>query len=342
VTGMVYSTLLASLPGIEHGFGTKRTVLSQGGMASMRQVHSNRILTTDAPGCIGEGDGLITSTRGLALSLRTADCLPILLVDPRKGVVAAIHAGWRGATAGIATEAVRRMSLEFAVDPRDLFAAIGPGIGECCYKVGPEVAIEFRKYFPERADLDGKTNINLAEANRRQLLDAGMMGDRIETIEACTSCDANLYHSYRREGARAGRMVSFIRRSGGFERSALSGADQKLVKVVRAFSLTAIRHLLALDAKRRPRYRGNPLGADVFLAMEAHAESAFVDSAQRGPYVPKQVRFTVQVANCQLALCCVLHFVKSVRAFFDCDALAIPHERLELCPLGLQNVFEFV
>ncbi len=192
------------LPGIEHGFGTRHDHIDQHGMASLRQIHSNRVLIAERPGCAGGGDALITQTPGLALSIRTADCFPILLADPRAGVVAAIHAGWRGTAAGIVQETVRRMRAQFGTDAADLFAAIGPGIGACCYEVGDEVARRF--------GLRGKGKIDLAEANRAQLIECGVKAGRIKSIGRCTFCEPGIFFSYRREGEKAGRMVSFIRR----------------------------------------------------------------------------------------------------------------------------------
>ena len=191
------------LAGVEHGFGTRHDHIEQRGMASLRQIHSNRVLLAQGSGCAGEGDALITQAPGLALSIRTADCFPILLADLRVGAVAAIHAGWRGTVAGIAPETVRRMGAEFGTDPSDLFAAIGPGIGVCCYEVGDEVARRFGQ--------PGKGKVDLAETNRAQLLECGVRAERIESIGRCTVCEPEIFYSYRRQGEKAGRMVSFIR-----------------------------------------------------------------------------------------------------------------------------------
>lgn len=200
---MLKSSLLEQLSGIEHGFGTRHSGLTQDEMASLKQIHSNIVLVADRPsGVIGDADALIVGEPGTTVSIRTADCLPILLADPRTGAVAAVHAGWRGTAARIVEQTIERMNAEYGSRPEDLAAAIGPGIGKCCYEVGLEVA---RRFGEEQA---GK--IDLAEYNRGQLLAAGVT--QIEIVSPCTFCEADTFFSYRREGERAGRMISFIRR----------------------------------------------------------------------------------------------------------------------------------
>ncbi len=164
-------------------------------------------MTAHAPGeRFAEGDALITNHAGLLVGVRTADCVPVLLVDEAKRAVAAVHAGWRGTRAGIASKTVARMGAEFGTAPNDLLAAIGPCINVCCFEVGPEVAAQFREVFPERKDLDRKTHIDLVEANRRQLLSAGLAQERIFTGAPCTFCSPE-FHSFRRD-ASDGRMYS--------------------------------------------------------------------------------------------------------------------------------------
>jgi YfiH family protein len=192
------------LSGFEHGFGTRHSNLSQDTMASLKQIHSGLVLCADRDaGCVGEGDALISNWPGRLVSVRTADCLPILLADARTGAVAAIHAGWRGTVAQIAATAVACMTAEFGSRPEDLLAAIGPGIGKCCYQVGAEVARQFGE--------SGACNLDLAEHNSRQLKKAGLMATNIDIISACTFCQPDEFFSYRREGERAGRMISYIR-----------------------------------------------------------------------------------------------------------------------------------
>jgi polyphenol oxidase len=199
---IVRAHLLDALPSIGHGFGTRDAPLSQDGMASLRQVHSARCLVTDQPGCAGEGDALLTAQPGLAVSVRTADCLPILLADPEHGAVAAVHAGWRGTAARIVQEAIAKMEREFETNPAHLLAAIGPGIGVCCYQVGEDVA--------QRFGLHGAGYVDLAQENRRQLQAAGVSDARIDLLGLCTFCDRR-FHSWRRDKDQAGRTISFIK-----------------------------------------------------------------------------------------------------------------------------------
>lgn len=160
---------------------------------------------------LGEGDALLTAVPGLLLSIRTADCVPLLLVDERRKVIAVAHSGWRGTAGQIAVAAVEAMREHFSSRPKDLHAAIGPSIGPCCYDVGPEVAAQFQSIFPERADLSRRTHIDLAEANRRQLLQAGIPSERIYVARICTSCNPAEFHSWRRDRGTAGRMLTVAR-----------------------------------------------------------------------------------------------------------------------------------
>ena len=200
---MLTSPFLSALPGIEHGFGTRYSGLTQDAMASLKQIHSDLVLVADRPtGVIGEADALVLVEPGVTVSIRTADCLPILLADTRTGAIAAVHAGWRGTAASIGVKALERMRTEYCTRPEDVVAAIGPGIGKCCYQVGAEVARQFGE--PQAGKID------LAAYNRRQLEQAGVV--QIDVVSPCTYCEGEKFYSYRREGERAGRMISFIRR----------------------------------------------------------------------------------------------------------------------------------
>ena len=156
----------------------------------------------EQPGQQGTGDGMISDTAGLLVAVKTADCLPILLIDPAHQVVSAVHAGWRGTVAGIAAHAVQLMKENFGSDPAEMEAAIGPGIGLCCFEVGPEVAREFGPW-----NSDAKTCLDLSKINRTQLEGAGV--GRIYESGLCTMCGEGFY-SFRREREQAGRMLSFV------------------------------------------------------------------------------------------------------------------------------------
>jgi polyphenol oxidase len=198
------SSLLSELSWIDHGFGTRADVVSQDDMASLKQIHSALVLTVDQAGVAGEGDALVTSQARVPVSIRTADCYPILLADARNRAVAAVHAGWRGTAGRIVVKTIEQMRARFGTDPTDLRVAIGPGIGGCCYEIGIDVARQF--------GLEHAGKIDLAEMNHRLLVDNGLNAQQIELFGGCTRCDAHLFHSFRRDKESAGRMVSWISR----------------------------------------------------------------------------------------------------------------------------------
>lgn len=207
----VYRSLrLEQFPWLQHGFGTRLSTNwpDATGLATVKQIHSDQILVADEPGNLGPGDAIISKRSGVTVAIRTADCLPILLVDPRTRAVAAVHSGWRGTVAQIASKTVEAMKLQFGTRPEELEVAIGPGIGPCCFEVGPEVAVQFRGFFPERNDLDVRAHVDLAETITRQLRRNGVRADQISTAGLCTRCDSKLLESYRRDREKAGRMIA--------------------------------------------------------------------------------------------------------------------------------------
>jgi YfiH family protein len=188
-----------------HGFGTRRSpdLLRYPALATLHQIHSDIcVAARGQTGVLGEGDALLENTPGHLVGVKTADCLPILLVDEERHGVAAVHAGWRGTVSGIVKAAIRKMREEFGTNPAHLHAAIGPGIGECCYEVGPGVAAQFGEA--------GPTHVDLAETNRKQLLEAGLDKSRIYLAGLCTMCCVEDFHSWRRDKEQAGRMLSFV------------------------------------------------------------------------------------------------------------------------------------
>jgi len=211
-SGLYRAEALDPLSWLEHGFGTRSSLTwpSAQNLAKVRQVHSNKVVVATRPGDLGEGDALISNVPGLTLAIRTADCLPILIADAENHAVAAVHAGWRGTVQEIVLEAVRAMATEYGSRPENLLIAIGPGIGACCYEVGPDVAKQFSRFFPERQDLNGSAKIDLAESSVRQLRRNGGRTGQIDSSGLCTRCLAEQFHSYRRDGEAAGRMVSAI------------------------------------------------------------------------------------------------------------------------------------
>jgi len=206
-------------------------------LISLNQIHSDVIHLFDAaPTTPCQGDASATNRPGLLLSVQTADCVAILLVDPKKRAIAAVHAGWRGTLQRIVAKAIGKMQMQFKTKPADLLAAIGPAIGGCCYEVGTEVAIQFQSQFadaPEWFDefrtgdepnpmqwLDmmppghqpppKNVLLDLRKANRAQLLHGGLGTVNIFCSDLCTACRGDLLFSYRKEGATSGRLMSVI------------------------------------------------------------------------------------------------------------------------------------
>jgi len=205
--------VLEELGWLEHGFATRLSSHwpDTANLATVQQIHSDKVLLADRAGPMGEGDALISNQPGITLSVRTADCLPILMADTRNRAIAAVHAGWRGTIQEIVPKTIQAMADRFGTHPDDLVIAVGPGIGACCFEVGPDVAIQFAKLFPERTDLNQKTKVDLVETNLRLLRRNGGSVRQIATSGLCTYCRPDLFHSYRRDGEAAGRMVSAIR-----------------------------------------------------------------------------------------------------------------------------------
>ncbi len=189
---------------LEHGFGTRHSEnwTHQPRRTWVNQTHSDIVISAAEPGFLGEGDALITAQPGLLLEIRTADCVPVLLVDPSRRVIAAVHAGWRGTAASILEKTVSAMIANFGAAPGNLFAAIGPAIERCCYEVGPEVA--------EKFGVVGRTHLDLISLNRQQLTTSGVPDGQIFRVGGCSRCGNETFHSYRRDGTAAGRMASAI------------------------------------------------------------------------------------------------------------------------------------
>ncbi|MEK6281342.1 MAG: peptidoglycan editing factor PgeF [Acidobacteriota bacterium] len=165
-------------------------------------------------------DAIVSDVQGVLAGVKTADCVPVLLGDPKTGAFAAVHAGWRGTLADVAGKALARMSAEYQTKPEDVTVAIGPAAASCCYEVGRDVIEAFDNAFPSQQDLFKQTRenhacINLLEANRTQLASARVNRDRIFTAPLCTMCRTDLFFSYRREKnlyGKVGRLMSVIGR----------------------------------------------------------------------------------------------------------------------------------
>ena len=196
-----------------------------GGLVRMRQVHGADLYEPTAgsrmPAASDEwpqADIAVTRDPSFALVVKTADCVPILLADSRTGAVAAVHAGWKGTAAGAVMTAVEALEDKYGTKPSDLVAAVGPSIGECCYEVGAELAPNFSRHPDVQHWFDTagvKPRLNLWRATRDQLERAGVPAQRIHISGLCTADHPQLFYSYRRDGARAGRLVAAIRSAPG-------------------------------------------------------------------------------------------------------------------------------
>ena len=187
-------------------------------LVRMKQVHCADVFVANGrPLSKPEADIAVTNDSSIALSVRTADCVPILLADRRTGAVAVIHAGWKGTAAGAAIVGVQNLMSRYATKPEDIVAAVGPSIGPRCYEVGPDLASHFSSH-PEAATWftpDAKPHLDLWRATREQLARAGLPPHNIHVSEMCTFDHPALFHSYRRDGTSAGRLVSAIRSGPG-------------------------------------------------------------------------------------------------------------------------------
>jgi YfiH family protein len=212
-------------------------------LISLRQIHSDVIHRVDGISIDQmlaqplAGDGIVTDTPGLVLTVQMADCFPVILADRKRRAVGVFHAGWRGTVARIVEKGVGEMRKHFGSDPRNLVAAIGPGVQGCCYEVGEEVRTKFEAQFayasslfrqvkesdpvrekypllfltaraPGHSELPVKLLLDLVEANRRQLLDAGVLAKNIEAVGPCTACHTGLLFSYRAEKGVTGRLMA--------------------------------------------------------------------------------------------------------------------------------------
>jgi YfiH family protein len=182
---------------------------------TMRQQHGLGIAhvdagVRDAP----DADGLVTRSVGVALCILTADCVPILLVAPEHGVIAAVHAGWRGTLLGVGQRAVVEMHDSFGIQPAGIHAALGPAIDGCCYEVERHISEELEQRWGVMPDAivshGAKSRIDLRRANAAILAASGVPSSHIARVGPCTHCAADKYFSYRGAGGRTGRQVSFI------------------------------------------------------------------------------------------------------------------------------------
>ena len=213
------------IPFLVHGFGDKswkeqdmeeHPRLRDLKPLFLRQIHSDILhIVHSIPDGILSGDALLTDKPGLLLVIKTADCLPVLIVDPDKKVIAAVHCGWKSTSQKLVQKVVSSMEEHFHSAPSSLLVALGPCIGKDCYEVGEDVKRRFQErglkedgFLPHPLH-SGKYYLDLRMSNKHQLEDAGVLRSKIAEVDLCSHCEENLY-SYRRTPQSAGRMLSFI------------------------------------------------------------------------------------------------------------------------------------
>lgn len=182
----------------------------------LNQIHSDLVIKKlDKRPSFSKADGIITSIKGLALAIKTADCLPIFLFDSNKKIISAIHAGWRGTALKIVKKAIKKLKQDFNCKPADIYAFLGPAINGNCYEVGKDVFEYFNFLGKKKYDFFNKSKskkffMDLKGINIYLMEEEGILSENIEVCDLCTHCEKELFYSYRRDGLNAGRNISFI------------------------------------------------------------------------------------------------------------------------------------
>ncbi|MBN1225190.1 MAG: peptidoglycan editing factor PgeF [Candidatus Aminicenantes bacterium] len=216
---------LEKIPWLVHGFGTKlwkekkmarTSELSRFRSVHLKQVHSDIIvLIKTRPAKVLTGDAMLTEASGILLTIKTADCLPVILAERQGKAIAAVHCGWKGSQKRLVQKIVKAMQGYFACRPQDLLTGLGPCISGGCYEVGEDVYSDYRRAglnavgFQRHPSQKGKYLLDLKEVNRFQLMELGVLEEHIFSIDLCTHCEGDLW-SYRRDRRTAGRLVNFV------------------------------------------------------------------------------------------------------------------------------------
>lgn len=187
----------------------ERLDLNPEDLAFMNQVHGATIREVSEPGIHDDTDAMITRQPQVGLTVRTADCVPIMLYAPGENLIAAVHAGWRGTAEHIARKTAEKLINEYHADASTLYAFIGAAAAACCYEIGEDVAALFPEGFIIREG-DGNPRLDLKGLNRHQLEQAGLPSGNIDVSDLCTIHEHTLLHSYRRDAERSGRMLTTI------------------------------------------------------------------------------------------------------------------------------------
>ncbi len=180
------------------------------GIGYLNQIHSDKIFTFD--GNINQGDALITDRKKIAVGVFTADCVPVILVDTKKGVIAAVHSGWKGTKALIASKTIKELEENYGSEAKDIRVYIGPHIGECCYEVSGELIEQFTSQaIYSNIKINTNNNLDLQKCILSQLMEKGIKKENITTTNICTACNRKFeLYSYRNSENKQGRMFSFV------------------------------------------------------------------------------------------------------------------------------------
>lgn len=172
------------------------------------QIHDSNVVYVNTPGTFPETDALISDVEGIFLSIKTADCVPVLLYDSLKQVIGLIHAGWRGVLSNIISKTIFMMKKMFGTEPRDILAGLGPAICECCYEISAEIADQFS--CSEVIRLDNRVYLNIIRAVENRLISSGVLPEKLDRIALCTFCNTEKFYSYRRDNGKTGRLMTVI------------------------------------------------------------------------------------------------------------------------------------
>ena len=219
---LVKNRKINSIPGISEAFTTRRIknknsvkkALKIKKLHNLKQVHGNRVVAAGKRFKTGvKADAIITSETNTPIAVKVADCVAMIIVDPRNKAVAAVHAGWRGTAKRIIVKAIKAMKKKFKSRPSEMIVSLSPAIRSCCYETGKDIYNKLKKdgdfsnIFTIRG---GRVYMDLHKANKNLLLRAGLRNKNIYVNDICTFCNRKLYHSYRRDGKKAGRMYSIV------------------------------------------------------------------------------------------------------------------------------------
>ena len=221
-TGLKLRVLNETKAGLEgKKFFLKSSNASDNAIYFLKQIHSDRIYVLNDPSmktqevCNIRADAIVTHLVNKPIGIFSADCIPVIVHDPLQNVIGAIHAGRRGTGSQILQKTVKLLKSLYKSESSDLRIGLGPGIGPCCYEVGEDCLGLFRKNYKKwekfiRAGKSGKFFLDLFKANCEDALNSGLLDKNIFVSGHCTSCNTSRFHSYRKEGSRCGRNVSFV------------------------------------------------------------------------------------------------------------------------------------